>query len=179
MAGKDTGPEPFVLDDFELEKKRWPFPGRFRDGARASALNAGSLIRVNWLTLVDVDPETIPWAEANGNDDPPHTGRASVVGARYAAMLAAGELSTTAREVVIREWEGQVQISGGFEQNGLFHWGDDNMFTAAVFAESPESRVAMGVRSGGQLAIPEGVFLLGQVPPKELPHSHPGLSLAA
>lgn len=179
MAGVQAENKPFVIDGFELERKKWPFPGRMGDGARASFIRAGSLMRLNWLTVVDLDPRNIPWASENGDRGAAQTGRASVVGARYAAMVAAGELNSNAREIALREWDGQVQISGGFEQGGLFEWGDDNMFKAAVFAESTEGRVAMGVRNGSRLTIPQGVVLMDQLPPKDLPQSHPGLHLAA
>jgi hypothetical protein len=132
---------------------------------------------MRWATLDNVAPEDIPWAEPNGND-PGHTGRVGVVRATWAAIGAAGGLnSEVGHHVALREWDGQVQISNRAEPD-LFRWDDDNTFTAAVFAESEEGRVAIGVKNGPSLAIPEGLVLVEQLPPKELAAAYPDVQLA-
>ncbi len=132
-------------------------------------------IRMDWFTLVDVNPEDIPWAEPS-DEDMKHTGRAGVVRATWAAIGAAGGLAEDAPQAAIREWDGKVQVSNGVRH--LLHWGDGNEFTGAVFAESESGRVAMGVRSGTDLAIPEGLILLEQIPPKEVHDHYPDAWLA-
>jgi hypothetical protein len=52
------------------------------------------------------------------------------------------------------------------------------MFTAAVFAESDEGRIAIGVKKGPSLAIPEGLVLADRLSPKELAADYPALQLA-
>lgn len=170
MADQGTGPEVRVFEHLTDEEKKWSLLERVRDGARSS-----TLVRLKWLTL-DLDPEDIPWAEPNGNGLD-RTGRAAVLRASWAAIAATGKLETERGQVAIREWDGQVQVSNGAAPN-LFNWGEDNVFTAAVFAESEEGRTAMGVRTGSRLAIPESLVLVDQLPPKELADRYPGVWLA-
>lgn len=170
MTRPGAEPEVRLFDSSAYQEKKWSLLERVRDGARSSAL-----VRLNWLTL-EMDPEDIPWAEPNGNDLR-YNGRAAVLRASWAAIAATGRLDTEFGQVAVREWDGQVQMSNGVAPN-LFDWGDDNTFTAAVFAESDEGRVAMGVRNGSHLAIPEGLVLIDRLPPKEMARDYPGVWLA-
>lgn len=169
---------PRVFESLSYDDRKWSFRDKFRDGARRSFLRSGSLIRMRWATLDNISPEDIPWAEPNGND-PGHVGRVGVVRATWSAIGDAGGLNTeTAAHVAVREWEGKVQVSNHAEPD-LFEWGDNSIFTAAVFAESDEGRVAIGIKSGPSLAIPEGLVLVEQLSPAQLAREYPDLPLAA
>jgi hypothetical protein len=179
MAGEQSTARVFedlTYDDARTLSRLGEAQDRFRDGARAGFFRVGKLLRMSWVTLDNVNPEDIPWAEPNGSK-PSHSGRVAVVRAAWSAVGDAGGLHRE-RQVAVRERDGQVQVSNGFEE-GLFHWSDDGEFTSGVFAESSEGRAALGVRKGPTLAIPSGLVLVEQISPKELRDNYPDVNLAA
>ncbi len=171
MSREAAKPEAVILDNPVVRWEKRSLLKSLLDGVRSS-------VRMDWGTLLDVDPDSFPWATDHA-EHPIHSGRAAVVRASRTMIGAAGGYGPETQEVVFREQDGNVQVGvrAGQPEKRLFHW-DEDAFTVAVYTESNEGRVAMGLEDDGRYAIPPGLVLVELLPHNELASIYQGVHLA-